>query len=261
MHTNGKRAEKGEQGLTDLFNNTKPVTLFSATHLCFLALSALFCSVMILFGRRLNDKKRHTLLVILWAVFTVIELGKYVYFVLYPDEFDIRTGLPLHLCSVSLFTYPLAVFTKNETFRNFIYAVNLPGAFFALVTPDIGNSTAFSFYFLHLMVAHTFIVLIPLYMVLTGMFRPDMRRLPSVALMLGLLMLPVTAVNRLLDSNYFFINGPVRGTLTQTFADWLGEEYYLLPMFAALLAVWGVLYLPFDLAALSHHHKERIPSN
>ncbi|MBQ5545489.1 MAG: hypothetical protein IIU00_07390, partial [Clostridia bacterium] len=62
------------------------------------------------------------------------------------------------------------------------------------------------------------------------------------------------AVNRLLGSNYFFINGPVRGTLTQTFADWLGEGYYLIPMLAALLAVWGVLYLPFDIAALSRHH-------
>ena len=247
--------------MTGLFDNTKPVTLFSATHLGFLALSALFCGVMIFVGRRLDAQKRRTLLLVLWAMFTVIELGKYVYFVLYPDEFDIRTGLPFHLCSVSLFTYPLAVFTQNETFRNFIYAVNLPGAFFALVTPDIGNSTAFSFYFLHLMIAHTFIVLIPLYLVLTGMFRPEIRQLPSVALMLGLLMLPVAAVNRLLESNYFFINGPVRGTLTQTFADWLGTEYYLLPMFAALLAVWGVLYLPFDLTALSYRNKEMTETN
>ena len=243
--------------MAELFDNTRPVTLFSATHLCFLALSAVFCAGMIVLGRRLDDRKRRRLLIVLWAAFTVIELGKYVYFALYPAEFDIRTGLPLHLCSVSLFTYPLAVFTENRTFRNFIYAVNLPGAFFALITPDIGNSTAFSFYFLHLVIAHTFIVLIPLYMVCCGMFRPDTRRLPSVVLMLILLLLPVAAVNRLLGSNYFFINGPVRGTLTQTFADWLGEEFYLIPMLAALLAAWGILYLPFDIAALSRHHKER----
>ena len=93
----------------------------------------MFGAVVIFIGGRLDRKDRQRLLIILWATFTVIELGKYVNFALHPEQFNIKTGLPFHLCSISLFTYPLAVFTKNQIFRNFIYAVNMPGALFALV--------------------------------------------------------------------------------------------------------------------------------
>lgn len=222
-----------------------PVRVFSAEHLFCLGVAAVFCTVMIATGRRLDKKKRRKLLVALWAVFTVIELAKYVRFLVRPESFDIRTGLPFHLCSVSLFVYPAAVFSKNETFRNFAYAVNMPGAFFALVTPDVGSSPLLSFYFLHLMIAHTFIFLIPLYMAACGIFRPDIRRLPAVAGLLALFLLPAAILNRLLGSNYFFINGPVAGTLTQTFADRFGENLYLMPMLAALLTVWAILYAGF----------------
>lgn len=227
------------------FDLARPVTLFSPEHLAYLTLAALFSAVVIGWGGRLDQKRKQRLLVALWAVFTVIELTKYVRFVFCPEEFDIRTGLPFHLCSISLFTYPLAVFNRSETFRNFIYAVNMPGAFFALVTPDIGNSTALSFYFVHLMVAHTFIALIPLYMVVCGLFRPRPAVLPKVAAMFAVTMLPALLLNRILGSNYYFVNGPVKGTLTQTFADCFGESAYLLPMLALLAAVWTLLYAPF----------------
>lgn len=230
-----------------MFDFNQPVGVFSPEHLLFLALAALFGAAVIYVGGQLDGKDRNRLLIALWAAFSVIELSKYVRFGFHPDEFDARTGLPFHLCSISIFTYPPAVLTKNETFRNFIYAVNMPGALFALITPDVGNASAFSFYFLHLIVAHTFIVLIPLYMVLCGFFRPDVRRLPGVAALFALTALPALVLNRLLGSNYYFINGPVRGTLTQQFADWCGEGAYLLPMVGLLLLVWGVLYAPFIL--------------
>ena len=232
-------------GVMTIFSSTEPVGLFSAEHLCFLAAAALFGAIVIFIGGRLDRKGRQRLLIVLWAAFTVIELGKYVHFAFHPEEFNIRTGLPFHLCSISLFTYPLAVFSRNKIFRNFIYAVNMPGALFALITPDIGNSTALSFYFLHLIIAHTFIVLIPLYMVCCGIFRPDYRVLPGVALMFLVTMLPALLLNRLIGSNYYFVNGPVKGTLTEKLADWTGESAYLLPLLGLLAAVWALLYAPF----------------
>lgn len=217
----------------------------------------MFGAVVIFIGGRLDRKDRQRLLIILWATFTVIELGKYVNFALHPEQFNIKTGLPFHLCSISLFTYPLAVFTKNQIFRNFIYAVNMPGALFALITPDIGNSPALSFYFLHLIIAHTFIVLIPLYMVCCGLFRPDYRVLPGVALMFLVTMIPALLLNRLIGSNYYFVNGPVRGTLTEKFAEWVGEGAYLLPIVGLLIAVWALLYAPFTVADRVKHKEEK----
>jgi conserved hypothetical integral membrane protein TIGR02206 len=226
------------------------VGLFSPVHLCFLAASLLFCALCIFIGGRLEQKGRRRLLVILWAAFTFIELCKYIHYALHPETFNIKTGLPFHLCSVSLFTYPLAVFSNHKIFRNFIYAVNMPGAIFALITPDVGSSPVLSFYVLHLFIAHTFIVLIPLYMVCCGFFRPDYRVLPGVTLMLLATMLPALVLNKLIDSNYYFINGPVKGTLTGQLAEWTGDDAYILPMAGLLLAVWAMLYAPFAAADL-----------
>ena len=242
--------------MTAIFNTTRPVGLFSPEHLIILAGAAFFCAMMIFFGGRLKQKGRKNLLIILWAVFSVIELCKYIHFALHPDQFNMKTGLPFHLCSVSLFTYPLAVFSKNGIFRNFIYAVNMPGALFALITPDIGNSPMLSFYFMHLVIAHTFIVLIPLYMVCCGFFRPDYRLLPGVTLMLLVTMIPALLLNRFIGSNYYFINGPVDGTLTGQLAQWTGDDAYLLPMLALLLAVWALLYAPFAAADLINKRRE-----
>ena len=239
-----------------MFSSTQPVGLFSPEHLCFLAGAALFGAVVIFIGGRLGAKGRQRLLVALWATFTAIELCKYVNFAIHPEAFNIKTGLPFQLCSISLFTYPLAVFTNNKVFRNFIYAVNMPGALFALITPDIGNSPALSFYFLHLIIAHTFIVLIPLYMVCCGFFRPDYRLLPGVTLMLLVTMIPALLLNRFIGSNYYFINGPVDGTLTGQLAQWTGDDAYLLPMLALLLAVWALLYAPFAAADLINKRRE-----
>lgn len=236
--------------MTAIFSRTQPVGLFSPAHLILWAAAAFVCASFIFIGGRLNHKGRKRLLIILWASFTAIELCKYIYFFLNPDEFNIKTGLPFHLCSVSLFTYPLAVFTENRVFKNFIYAVNMPGALFALITPDIGNSPAVSFYFMHLMIAHTFIVLIPLYMVCCGFFRPDIRLLPGVALMLLVTMIPALLLNKFIGSNYYFINGPVKGTLTGQLAEWTGDDAYLLPMTALLFGVWALLYAPFAAADL-----------
>lgn len=236
--------------------NSQPVEVFSIGHIIFLALSAAFCILLILIGRRLSNCGKRNLLIALWLLFTIIELIRYAVFIISPNTFDIKTCLPFHLCSISIFTYPLAIFLDNATLRNFIYAVNMPGALFALITPDIGNATLFSFYFVQTMTAHTFIVLIPLYMLACGFFRPNFKKLPSVAIMLLITMIPAVILNNFIDSNYYFINGPVKGTLTEDFANIVGEKFYLVPMILTVFATWALLYAPFIISDLHKACKE-----
>ena len=109
---------------------------------------------------------------------------------------------------------------------------------------------------MHLIIAHTFIVLVPLYMVSCGFFRPDFRVLPGVALMFLVTMIPALLLNRFIGSNYYFVNGPVNGTLTGQFAEWVGESAYLLPMVILLAAVWALLYAPFAASDLIRKKEE-----
>lgn len=236
--------------------NSHPVKVFSIEHMTFLAISSAFCSLVIIISRRLSKRGKRKLLICLWLLFTVTELIRYVRFAMVPDTFDAKTCLPFHLCSISIFIYPLAIFIDNDTLRNFIYAVNMPGALFALITPDIGDATLFSFYFIQTMVSHTFIVLIPLYMVICKFFRPNFKKLLSVAIMLLITMIPAVVLNHFIGSNYYFINGPVKGTFTETLANIAGEKFYLLPMIFTVFAVWTLLYSPFIFSDLYNSRKE-----
>lgn len=233
-----------------------PVSVFSLGHIAFLTVSILFIILILLIGRKLGSRGRRNLLICLWISFTVIEMSRYIRYFTVPGYFDVKTSLPFHLCSISIFTYPLAIFIDNATLRNFIYAVNMPGAFFALITPDIGDESLFSFYFIHMMAAHTFIVLIPLYMVVCGSFRPNFKKLPSVTVMLLITMIPAVLLNHFLGSNYYFINGPVSGTFTETLANTVGEKFYLIPMILMVFAMWLLLYSPFIISDMYKTCKE-----
>ena len=56
-------------------------------------------------------------------------------------------------------------------------------------------------------------------------------------------MIPALLLNRFIGSNYYFVNGPVSGTLTGQLAEWVGEDAYLLPM-VGMLAVNGLTSNP-----------------
>lgn len=233
-----------------------PVSVFSAGHIAFLAIGIVFGVTCIFIGRRLSEKGKNIMLICLLAAYLVLEAAKFIRYFTVPGYFNIKTSLPFHLCSIAVFIYPLAVFCKNLTIRNFIYGISMPGAFFALVTPDIKGSGLFSFYFIHAMYAHTFIFFIPIFMVACGFFRPDYKRIPKLFVMLLICMIPALISNYFIGSNYFFINGVVEGTFTETLANIVGEQFYVLPMVALVFLIWALLFSPFMISDKLKSRKE-----
>lgn len=245
--------------LSDLGN--MPVSVFSAGHLVFLAICIIFGVVCIIIGRKLSDKGKNIMLICLLAAYIILDMVKFSRYFLIPGAFNIKTSLPFHLCSIAFFIYPLAVFTKNLTIRNFIYGVSMPGAFFALVTPDIQGSTFFGFHFVHSMLAHTLIFFIPIFMVACGFFRPDYKKLPKLFLMLLICMIPAVISNYFIGSNYFFINGVAEGTFTETLANIVGEKFYILPMVGLVFILWALLFSPYMISDKLKARKEAATAN
>lgn len=246
-------------GLTEIINT--PVTLFSAGHITFLIIGIVFGITCILIGRRLSDKGKNIMLICLLAGYMALEAAKFIRYFIIPGEFNLKTSLPFHLCSIAVFIYPLAVFSKNLTIRNFIYGVSMPGAFFALATPDFRGAHLFSFYFVHAMYAHTFIFFIPIFMAACGFFRPDYKKLPKLFIMLLTCMIPALIANYFIGSNYFFINGVVEGTFTETLANIVGERFYVLPMVLLVFILWVLLFSPFMISDKLKARKEADSAN
>lgn len=135
-----------------------------------------------------------------------------------------RTGLPLHLCSLTgLLVLPMLL-TENRLLWHVSLYLGMPGALLALLFPAVLNTqwpklTALGFHLLHVLV-----LLAPLLPLGLGR-RPEPRGAAQAWLLMAVTALVVMAVNALLGSNYLFLSGPVEGTPLMGMARW-GAGWY-----------------------------------
>lgn len=152
-----------------------------------------------------------------------------------------RGRLPLHLCTLSVYLYFIHMLRPGPVLGQFIYAFSMPGAAFALVFPDWADYPLFHFVTFSSFLLHFFLLLYPITALALDEIRINIRRFPgSLALMLSFA-LPIWALNKLLGTNYMFLNWPPPGTPLELFAP-LGSVGYLLGFVPLALAVWALLY-------------------
>ena len=85
-------------------------------------------------------------------------------------------------------------------------------------------------------------------LLLAGGFRPDFRRIPKVLLLLLCECVPIFFLNKVLDTNFFFLNGTAKNPLLELFSDILGKEFYFVGCVPVLFLVWAAMYLPWYLS-------------
>ena len=122
-----------------------------------------------------------------------------------------RTGLPLHLCSLTGLIILPALTSENRTLWQMTVYLGMPGALMALLFPSVVETpwpqlTALAFHTMHALV-----FLAPLLPLGLG-WRPDAGGALCSWLAVMVLGLAVLAVNALLGSNYLFLGWPVEGT-------------------------------------------------
>lgn len=197
--------------------------LFGAVHLGELEAVAVCILLTARWYRRSPERTRRR---ILWGV-TVLLLADEAVLVITM----LATGqwnwsyLPLHLCSIHIF-------------------LCTPGAAIALLCPGWLGTKAWSLINLHSVTLHGLLVLYPVLLVAGG-FRPQVRRLPAVLAFLFGSALPIYFLNKVLYTNFYFLNGPTSSPVTALFTQWFGEQWYLLGFLPAVALVLVGMYLPW----------------
>lgn len=77
--------------------------------------------------------------------------------------------VPLQLCCIAAFFYLYTMITRNKNFFNFCFISNMVGAFIAVVLMDV-NSNALSFWNIHYMQEHSFVIILPIVALSIGLF-------------------------------------------------------------------------------------------
>jgi hypothetical integral membrane protein (TIGR02206 family) len=225
---------------------------FSPAHIAWLSTALLLIFVTLLIYRRWTQrvKDRFKKAAVIFIIIAEISLWVWEGVL---GHYDIRYSLPLQLCNISVFIEFCAVFIKKSALvKEFAYALSMPSALAALITPG-WYAPFFTFQYLEPALAHTLLVLIPVLIVWGDGFRPDYRRLPKVCGLLIVCIAAAVAANLHLGSNYMFLAYVPRDTTLVIFETWFGNPGYELPEFILLLLIWAILYLPWMLSDRRHN--------
>lgn len=214
-------------------------SLFGVGHFLWLALWVALCAVLGTFYRRWNDRKRlicrrivATLLLIdeLFKVVSTTATGRFR-----PDF------LPLHLCSINIFLILWDAIRPSESLWEILYAVCLPGAFFALIFPGWAYLPLWNGLCIHSFTAHILLFLYP-FLLICGGFQPRFSRFCRLLPLCLLAVAGVYCFNQKFGTNFMFLSYAGTGNPLSLFESWLGNPGYLvgIPVICALC--WAVLY-------------------
>lgn len=228
---------------------------FSATHFIWLAATALAMSALILMYRRMNAQAKRRSVRLAMITIIVLEIIRETWAAVI-GHYDFSRHLPLHLCGVMIFIEALAVFTEKPFFKEFSYAVGLPAAAMALITPEPSGYPFWNIQYLQSIFVHALIALIPLLWICGDGFRPNIRALPKMLALLAGLAAFCFGLNFLLNSNYMFVRFAPADTPIQLFDKLVGWPWYIGLLLVTVFVFWVAMYLPWEIAAAGRRKRE-----
>ena len=215
--------------------------LFGTTHLAALGAFVLLNLLLLRFRNASEGTKttlRWTLALILWVNEVAWHYWNYLY-----GTWTIQTMLPLHLCSLLVWTGALMLVTKNYRVYEFMYFMGIGGAIQALATPGMGIYGFPHFVFFQYFLSHGLIITSAIYMTVVERFRPTWKSVLRVALWMNIYVVIVYFINTAIGSNYLMINyKPATPSLLDLLPDW---PVYILYMELIGIITIFLLYLPF----------------
>jgi hypothetical integral membrane protein (TIGR02206 family) len=163
-------------------------------------------------------------------------------------QMHILDRLPLQLCTMNAIVMPLAVRRRIPVLLNYMYAICLPGAAAAMLTPAMsyyGLYAFFSWQVVFFFLDHGLMVLVPALAVAIGFFTPSIRQMPKALGIFALYAAAMYPLNKMTGQNFLFLNWPDQGTVMALFATRLGNPGYLLPLAALVVLIVCLMYLPW----------------
>lgn len=218
-----------------------PFQLFGIWHLVALAVIVILNVALLGFRKSSEEKRkvvRWTMAIILW----LDELSWHVWN-LYWGHWTIQTMLPLHICSILIWLAGFMLILKNYRIYEFAYFIGIGGAMQALLTPDAGIYGFPHYRVFQTFISHGLLITAAIFMTTVEGFRPTWKSFWRVIIGINIYAAVIFPINRLLGTNYLFINGkPATASLLDALPAW---PYYLIYMELIGLAIFFLLYLPF----------------
>jgi hypothetical integral membrane protein (TIGR02206 family) len=219
-----------------------PFQLFSTTHLVALLLIAALNAFFILQRKTFDEKTRRVIRYTLAAALVLNEISWHVWHIML-GKWTIQEMLPLHLCSVLVWTGAYMLVKKDPGIYEFAFLLGIPGAMQGFLTPDLGIYDFPHYRYFQTFISHGLIVTAAVYMTAVEGYRPYPRSIRNIFVYGNLYMLAVSLVNWAIGSNYLFTaHKPPTASLLDVLPAW---PWYLVFVELIALVCVLILYTPF----------------
>ena len=246
--TTGMAAEKVSSGFFVTVENVAEgvgFAPFSLPHTAWLIATLLVCIVCGLWYRRATEPQRSLFRKVFACLLIADELFKIVCLLIMGQY--LPKYLPLHLCSINIFTITWYAFVRQtETMRNFLYLICTAGALMALLFPSWSALPPTSFMYWHSSSVHLLLVSFPVILTIGGEIRPNPRCLPKVFALLVAFAVPALVANLIWGTNFMFLMYAEPGNPLYWFATHWGSHLWGFLVLVPALA--AVMYAPWVIA-------------
>ncbi len=216
---------------------------FDGVHATWLLLCLGLTVVNCLWYRRMDERARKKWRIVMACLMVANELFKHT-MLLIGGRWTVNY-IPLHLCSINIFTIAWHAWKPNKTLSAFLYTVVIPATLAALLFPTWTKLPWLNFSHLHSFTIHICLLMYPVVLTAAGDIRPNPKEIPKCLLMLALMAVPVYAVNLLLGTNFMFLMEADKGNPLYLFEQMWGNHLYSFPVLIAAILV--VMYVPLVL--------------
>ena len=213
---------------------------FDVVHSSWLIGIVFFICLNIYFYKRISFQQQKKWRIVIFWTLLVSEVFKQLYFY-FTNSYSYWSP-PLHLCGLGIFIIGYHTYRANVTSATLLYALTLPGAVIALLFPGWTNEPIGSFLHIHSFVFHALLVVYVVVLVANKELKTREKELWRAVLFLLVTVPPIYVYNHQFNTNFMFLNRPVKGTPLQLLYDAAGSSGYLASLCAVLIVVWIVLY-------------------
>lgn len=233
-----------------LFNSGFLVLLNGVEIGSFQQLLPILCAIVLAiflfrFSKRSLDRKDQERLIHWIAILISMTVVSFHVYKISFGNYNIKTDLPLYLCSLLGLIIPVFTFYKKKWMFEILLFWIIAGTTQAIITPDIPIGFP-SFEFFRYWIVHLGLVILILYFVIVLNHKPSLKSVFKSFLALQVYVAMMVLVNYVLDANYFYLNQkPESATLLDHFGDW---PYYIVVSQLILIPYFLLIYLPFHLS-------------
>ena len=209
--------------------------LFGVEHIISIILVIIFYVVFLGFNEKIGVKNNSDVFPIVLS-FIIISLDISEDIVRYiTDHYSIKKDLPLQLCNVGIYVAVLALLKKNQTAFELIFYWGLIGASQAILTPD-RDLFELRIFFIYSQAYHGALIFCVLWLVIKNKMRMKIESTPKVVLITNLLVVFISVVNYLLDSNYMFLRNQPNSASSFLIGEW--PVYIIMVQFFSIVMVF-----------------------